>query len=333
MVGLNPMCGFRESHIISSRRFIMCEFCTKHGEGKKWYLEMKNYAEELLYEELSASQKEITTVATRLERSERRWANEVMPAIRGWPRNQDGSQDESSVQPDENEFVARQKVESFAQVLPIEDVEQVIDMVDSITRLPCGCRFISTGETDKRYCFGFGIDPRKILGKFPDAASSLEVLDKEDAKRIFREYDKEGLMHSIWTNVTPYIAAICNCDRDCMPYKLYIEENGPPRFFRAEYVCQVDWEHCTGCKSCMRQCQFGAMFYSSGLSRVYIDAGRCFGCGVCRAVCPHEAITLIPRQEHPDAANIWLRNTPTRSLHTGKPDTTPQAVPSITAAE
>jgi len=26
----------------------MCEFCLKHGEGKKWYLEASNYAEELL---------------------------------------------------------------------------------------------------------------------------------------------------------------------------------------------------------------------------------------------------------------------------------------------
>ena len=23
----------------------MCEFCTKHVEGQKWYLQMKNYAE------------------------------------------------------------------------------------------------------------------------------------------------------------------------------------------------------------------------------------------------------------------------------------------------
>lgn len=30
----------------------MCEFCTEHGEGKKWYLEMKNYADELLHYEL-----------------------------------------------------------------------------------------------------------------------------------------------------------------------------------------------------------------------------------------------------------------------------------------
>ncbi len=26
----------------------MCQFCIKHGEGKKWYLQAKNYAEDLL---------------------------------------------------------------------------------------------------------------------------------------------------------------------------------------------------------------------------------------------------------------------------------------------
>ena len=26
----------------------MCQFCHQHGEGKKWYLEARNYSEELL---------------------------------------------------------------------------------------------------------------------------------------------------------------------------------------------------------------------------------------------------------------------------------------------
>jgi hypothetical protein len=26
----------------------MCEFCHKHGEGRKWYLEARNYGEDLL---------------------------------------------------------------------------------------------------------------------------------------------------------------------------------------------------------------------------------------------------------------------------------------------
>jgi len=183
-------------------------------------------------------------------------------------------------------------------------------MVDSITRMPCGCRFLTTGKADKRYCFGFGVDRWGILGKYPDAVSSLEVLDKEEAKKIFRSYDEEGLIHSIWTGMTPYVIGLCNCDRDCGAYKGYIEMRGSPGFFRAEYVCQTDWDLCTGCKSCMRQCQFGAQFYSSALGKVYIDPSRCFGCGVCRAACPNDAIALVPRQEVPEAADVWLRERP-----------------------
>ena len=294
----------------------MCEFCIKHGEGKKWYLQMKNYAEELLHEELSSAQKDIVKAKTRLEWNLRFFENFTMAADSRFSKTQDESEDTpsssetSEVQRTEHEILEERKVIHFGQVLPIEDVEKVIDMVDSITRMPCGCRFISTGKTDKRYCFGLGIDKWGILGKFPDAASSLEVLDKKEVKRIFREYDNEGLIHSIWTGVTPYVIGLCNCDRDCMAYKLYIEKVGTPYFFRAEYICQIDWDLCTGCKSCMSQCQFGAQFYSSALSKVYIDPSRCFGCGLCRATCPNDAIKLVPRHKEPEAADIWLRNVP-----------------------
>ena len=289
----------------------MCEFCNKHGEGKKWYLQMKNYAEELLHEELSPRQKELAGVSTRHEWCLRFWRDDVMPAVTGVteaPEQAEDSGPPPEPPPSEDEIVDRWMETHFGQVLPLEDVEKVLDMADSITRFPCGCRFFTTGKADKRYCFGLGLDKWGILGEFPDAASSLEVLEKEEAKRIIRAYDTEGLMHSIWTGITPYAFGICNCDHDCAPYRRYIEKKGTPSFFRAEYICQVDWDMCTGCKACMSQCQFGAQFYSSALGKVHIDPARCFGCGVCRAVCPTDAIRLVPRESHPDAAGIWLRD-------------------------
>jgi ferredoxin len=278
---------------------------------------MKNYAEALLHEELSPSQKVVAQTTTRVEWLDRFIEDEVIPATGRVPGPQyeeedasPSSQESSEAAPSEEEILAGWKTVRFGQVLPIEDVEAVIDMVSSITPMPCGCRFLTTGKADKRYCFGFGIDRLGILGRYPDAASSLEVLDKEEAKSIFRAYDREGLVHSIWTALTPYVLGLCNCDHDCWPYREYFQKAGTPIFFRAEYVCQVDWDLCRGCKSCMSQCQFGAQFYSSALSKVYIDPTRRFGCGVCRAACPNDAISSMPRKQHPEVADLWLKHVP-----------------------
>jgi ferredoxin len=286
----------------------MCEFCTKHGEGKKWYLEMKNYSQELLSARLSPTERRAAGVATRATWVARFLEGFVLPAASGAkPNPAAASAPSARRQIDEQAVTRNQMLVHFGQVLPLKDVEEVLDIVTSITRMPCGCRYLSTGKTDKRYCFGLGVDVYNIMGRFPDASSSLEVLDRAEAKRLFRELDREGLIHSIWTGVTPYVIALCNCDRDCMAYKGYIELGGPADFFRAEYVCEVDPELCTGCRSCMKQCQFGAQFYSHGLGKVHIDPKRCFGCGLCMAACPKDAIRLLDRQSHPKARDLWLK--------------------------
>jgi NAD-dependent dihydropyrimidine dehydrogenase PreA subunit len=291
----------------------MCEFCIQHGEGKQWYLQMKNYSQELLHARLTPEQKEVTGFSTRDEWVDNFFAWFTMPAYTGkFPVKETSlvgdSADEMTAKPtSEEQQLAQNKIEHFGQVLPIEDVEKVVNLVDSITRIPCGCRFLSTGLTNQRYCFGLGVDVQHMLGNYPDSSASFEVLGKEETLKIIRKFDEEGLMHSVWSGVTPYVIGLCNCDRDCGAYGNTIVKRGVPNFFRAEYICQVDWDQCTGCKECMSQCQFGAQFYSSALGKVYIAPERCYGCGVCRATCPQNAIALIPRVESEAAANIWLK--------------------------
>jgi len=74
----------------------MCEFCVDHGEGKKWYLEMKNYAEELLYEELTSDQKNKTGATTRYEWNNRFWESLILPAFGGVSKPREETQDSSS---------------------------------------------------------------------------------------------------------------------------------------------------------------------------------------------------------------------------------------------
>jgi len=62
---------------------------------------------------------------------------------------------------------------------------------------------------------------------------------------------------------------------------------------------------CTGCRTCMRVCQFGALGYSAANKKIFIDQTACYGCGVCRAVCPNDAIQLKPRAEVPIASHRW----------------------------
>jgi len=290
----------------------MCEFCTKHGEGKKWYLEMKNYAREWLNVPLTSEEKEASGASTRAEWlggfcklfgqakaaggqvSLQEMAAAVAPGIVRWAAAGDLAR----------AFEAQKQVH-FGQVVTLEDAEAIIDAVDSVTRLPCGCRYFTTGKADKRYCFGLGVMAAGMSGAMPDSLT-FEVLTKEEAKKIIRDYDTEGLVHTVWTAVTPFIIGLCNCDHDCLAYRGYIEQRGSPSFFRGESVGEADVELCSGCKDCMKQCQFGAMFYSSALGKIYIDPTRCFGCGVCRAACPTEAISMAPRSAHPKAADIWL---------------------------
>jgi ferredoxin len=290
----------------------MCEFCTKHGEGKKWYLEMKNYSQELLNAPLTPEDQEATGASTRAEWLATFCKHFTRPAATGEPESIEEMA--LAILPAALRWTAAgdltkafedHKRTHFGQVVTLEDAERIIDSVDSITRLPCGCRYFTTGKTDKRYCFGLGVAARGMMGAMPDA-NSFEVLSKEEAKKIIRDYDTEGLVHTVWTGVTPFIIGLCNCDHDCLAYRGYIEQRGSPSFFRGESIGEADVELCSGCKDCIRQCQFGALFYSSALGKVYIDPTRCFGCGVCRAACPTEAIRMVSRSADPRAANIWL---------------------------
>ena len=123
------------------------------------------------------------------------------------------------------------------------------------------------------------------------------VSDSDEALAQMKAMEEKGSVHTIWTMMTPFIGAICNCSpEDCLAM-LPLSRTDVEIMERAEHVARVDEALCTGCGACDAACHFKAVtsHQHHGQSHAHIDPSRCSGCGLCRGVCGSGAITLVPR--------------------------------------
>jgi ferredoxin len=269
----------------------MCEFCTKHGDGKKWYKNAANYAGDLLsdlkrrnYIEnfLSSAFGEGFRTLGRLEtifRKKGRIPNAVKTAM-----------------------INKAKEEHFGQVLPIEEISDLVKNASTIVRMPCACRW-NIEKKEVRCCYAISYGPEawyrnidmSYFGKASD--EGLESIERDEAIKQMAKMEEQGSVHTIWTMMTPFIGAICNCSLDeCLAMRtltrIHVET-----MERAEYVGIIDDNLCNGCGLCDAACQFSAILSvtESGNSLARIDPHKCFGCGLCRGTCSTGAISLVLR--------------------------------------
>jgi len=283
----------------------MCEFCHKHGEGKKWYLNANNYAEDLLSD--LRRRQFITRFfenPDHLKKGRRALtALDVMPDFL-WKGVR-------------KKITAKQQVKHFGQVVPIEDVERILAMTTSVVRLACICRHVALGKKEQRYCFGLSMEPdgggiAKLMREI-DASylvgphtGGLESMPKDVALARIRESEREGNCHTVWTFITPFLAGLCNCSLPgCMALETTVTRKTPV-FFRGEYVARVDADKCSGCGQCVKMCSFKAFKPRKKKEKAVIDERKCYGCGICRSVCVRDAIALVDRGEITEASSIWL---------------------------
>jgi len=274
----------------------MCQFCLQHGDGKSWYLQASTYAFDLdsdlkrrdylldFVKDFGRNREFALTNLARLKR---------LPApLRNLGRSVAAS---------------RMKPSHYGQPVPIEECEEIFDIATSIVRIPCPCRY-EAGVKDDGYCLAITTKPidRYLDEAFadydagPDLAK-FQTLTKPEAVALLQRAEDEGLMHSVWTFVTPFIGAICNCSLEagCMAMRITIEHD-TPIMFKGHYRAEVDVDACSGCAACVERCPFGAVAMAPGTGRAEVDREKCYGCGVCRSACAFEAISLSAREGSPD---------------------------------
>lgn len=273
----------------------MCQFCVQHGDGKAWYLQAETYAYDL---EADLKRRAYMLDFIRDFGESRTWALANLERLERLP----------APLRDLGRTAASRRMRTFhyGQPVPIEECEAIFDIATSVVRVPCPCRY-EAGTKDEGYCLAITTKPIDALldegfrdyDVGPDAAK-FERLTKAEALALLRRAESEGLMHSVWTFVTPFIGAICNCSLEagCMAMRITVE-HATPIMFKGHHIAEVDAEACTGCRSCVAQCPFKALTVDRANRRASVDREACYGCGVCRAACSRGALRLVEREGSP----------------------------------
>jgi ferredoxin len=269
----------------------MCDFCTTHGEGKIWYKNARNYADDLL------SDLERRHYIENFLTSAFREGFETLGRIEAIYKKK-GKIPEAV----KTAMITKAKREHFGQVLPIEEISEVVKQATTVVRMPCACRW-NIQKKEERCCYAVSYSAdawyRDIdMGYFGKASDEgLESLPPLRAIEQMQEMEEQGAVHTIWTMMTPFIGAICNCSpEECLAMRT-LSHTKVETMERAEFVAQVDETLCTGCGLCDSRCHFQAIdsVPRSGISIARVDPHKCFGCGLCRGVCTTGAISLVLR--------------------------------------
>lgn len=272
----------------------MCELCTKHGDGKIWYKNARNYAQDLMSD------------LRRRRYIEQFLETTIGEGIAGLGRLETIFRKKKKL-PDrlKRAMESKAREEHFGQIVPFEDVQGIIEGAASIVRMPCACRWAAE-KREERCCYAISYSPEtwhqgldmSYFGKVPD--EGFESLSPGRALAQIKSLGEAGAVHTIWTMITPFIGAICNCtNKECLGLRtlaMNVVSLAP-----GEYKAVVNHELCNGCGLCAAACPFQAI---SGInaaggrnptrSVAAPDPQKCLGCGLCRNHCPQEALSLRP---------------------------------------
>lgn len=189
-----------------------------------------------------------------------------------------------------------QSVPSEIEVLPYENVSEVLRTADFGAVCHCACR--SAAELAGEGC-GKPTDVCLMFGdfaKFLVGTNRARRINYEEALEVLRRAEEAGLVH-LTMNTTDAVVSICSCCSCCCTQHRaigYLPK--PSAIAKSRFVVSLKADLCSGCRACGDRCQVKAITCSE--ERVEVVLERCIGCGLCVNTCPSKALMLIERADY-----------------------------------
>lgn len=203
----------------------------------------------------------------------------------------------------------------YTQVATYEEMTAFIDSIpDDFTIVcgPCACRKNTLAEAgnDARdlaagrldFCrpsplnldIQFGVCGDKFKG-----CEGYEPISKQALHDLEAETRNMGLVSNLYVMMGGE-GSICHCSSPtCVPLIVYnhFNDSSARVIQKGHSIAVTDTAACDHTGNCARVCHFGArtLVTESGLSRLVYHPDKCYGCGLCAAVCPNQAITMTAR--------------------------------------
>jgi len=209
----------------------------------------------------------------------------------GWYKVYSGSPDTSTFRV----IPVQESIDSTKMILPYEDVVKIIDDAKIIAITKCACRTrtetLGIRDCKDKYpletCFYMNHVAKFIIEK--DLGREIS---KEETKRLFKEFNHKGLVHTTENFEAETHSMLCNCCSCCCNVLGGITMwDKPHAVAMANYVAEIkDIEMCEKCGICETNCIFKAI----SLNEIgpEIDEDKCMGCGICAVNCSASIITL-----------------------------------------
>lgn len=206
-----------------------------------------------------------------------------------WYRNFEGSE----TTPLSRILPVQKSIKLEQNILSHEDIEEIIEDAEILGLQKCACRtrMEYLGKRKCQHplesCISVGWGARLFI----DRGIAREI-SKEEAKKLLRELNKMGLVHTTDNFREGGHLLLCSCCSDCCSLIGGITRWDNPRAVAASnFLATIKHpESCTQCEKCIDLCNFKAI--SMGEASPVIDEEKCMGCGVCIVNCPDQIIEL-----------------------------------------